>query len=476
MLTTNDYVMHDATGMAERIRAGEMTALEAVEKAIELADLLNPKLNAIVARDDERARTAASSASLETAFAGVPCFIKDNENVKGLPTRHGSLSTPPGPVKHDSPFVNQLLASGLTILGKTTLPEFGLTATTESIAMGPTHNPWNLDHSPGGSSGGTAAAVAAGIVPVAHGNDGGGSIRIPASCCGLIGMKSSRGRLHSAEGAHLLPIDIVSQGILGRSVRDTARFLAEGEKYRRVRSLPELGYVGEPGKERLRIGIFSEADDGTPSHPDVTAAVEAAGRRCDELGHKIEVIRNPYGPEIMQDFIIYWTLLPFFLGWLGKFFVGWEFDASKLDPWSKGLTRIANQNFFRFPFVVNRLKRFAAGFPSTFNDFDVLVCPVLSEPPIRLGTISPDVPFQTQFDRVMKYACFTIYQNIAGTPAISLPMGRSADGLPIGVQFAAPMGEDARLLKLAYELEQSQAWTQTLAPLLEGVEDSQLAG
>jgi amidase len=470
MLTTRDYVDLDATGLAERIRAGETTALEAMEKAIELADLLNPSLNAIVSRDDEHARAVASAASSDTGFAGAPSFLKDNENLEGLPTRHGSLSTPAVPANHSSPFARQFMAAGLTVLGKTALPEFGLTATTESIAQGPTRNPWNLDHSPGGSSGGSAAAVAAGIVPVAHGNDGGGSIRIPSSCCGLIGIKSSRGRLLSAEGAENLPIDIVSQGILGRSVRDTARFLAEGEKFRRDRSLPELGYIFGPGKTRLRIGVYSERDDGTPSHPDVAAAVEAAGRHCESLGHHVEATKNPFSPKIMEDFIIYWTLLPLALGWLGKFVLGRGFDASKLDPWSKGLTRIANRNLFRFPFVVSRLKRFAREYAQITGKYDILVCPVLSEPPIPLGTISPNVPFDTQLDRVLKYACFTIYQNIAGTPAISLPIGQSETGLPIGIQFAGPMGGDATLLELAYELEQAHAWKQTRAPLLEKTE------
>ncbi len=468
MMTRDEYIGHDAVGLAERIRAGELTAPEAVQTAIELAEQINPRINAIVCTDYEAALERAQSADTRTAFGGVPTFIKDNENVTGLPTRQGSHSMPSHPVSKSSDFTRQLLASGLTHLGKSTLPEFGLTCTTESIAMGPTRNPWNLEHSTGGSSGGSAALVAAGVVPVAHGNDGGGSIRIPASCCGLIGIKSSRGRLHSAEGAEKLPIDIISQGILSRSVRDTATFLAEGEKFKRDPALPELGLVEAPGTKRLRIGMFTDSATGEASHPDVVAAVEKAARLCADLGHHVEPMKNPYDERISNDFIVYWGVIPLALKLIGKREFGKDFDKSHFDQWTQGLASIGRRNLLRLPFVLRRLKKYAAQMDTLFGSYDMMLTPVLSEPPLKLGTISPDIPFDVQYDKVEKYCCFTPYQNLSGTPAISLPIGRSESGLPIGVQFAAPMGQDKALLELAYELEQAEAWNSAPAPLLHG--------
>ena len=248
----------DAVEIARLIRDGDIHPREAVEAAIARAEQVNPLLNAIATPLFESARAEAERPRVGV-FAGVPSFIKDNDAVAGSPFLFGSRALPTTPAPKSTPFVEQFLSLGFVNLGKTTMPEFGLTGTTEALLHGPTHNPWRLGFSPGGSSGGSAALVAAGVVPVAHANDGGGSIRIPASCCGLVGLKPSRGRFVDVEGSKLLPVKILHQGMLSRSVRDTAVFVHAAEQYQRNPKLPSVGLATRPGR-RLRIGFFTDLD------------------------------------------------------------------------------------------------------------------------------------------------------------------------------------------------------------------------
>jgi amidase len=454
----DEYTHYDAVGLAEQIRLGNVSAMEVVQAAIDHAEQVNPQINAIAYSDFENARVSAESADLTTLLGGVPTFIKDNENVEGWPTRQGSHSMPKEPVGHTSEFAKQFLSTGLIPLGKSTLPEFGLTCTTESELMGPTRNPRNLDYSTGGSSGGSAALVASGVVPIAHGNDGGGSIRIPASCCNLIGLKSSRGRLHHAEGTEKLPINLVSEGVLTRTVRDTATFLAAAEKHWNNPALPALGLLESATTKRLRIGIFTTIANGDSSHPDVVSAVEHTANLCSHLGHHIEAMQNPYDDTLANDFLVYWGMIPYGLKWFGKREFGRDFDSSHFDPWLKGLMKVGRNNLLRFPWILSRLKRFSALYQKLFDEYDLILTPTLSQPPVPIGQISPDVPFEKQLNYVTAYCGFTPFQNLTGTPAISLPIGRSKEGLPIGVQFAASMGDERMLLELAYELEEAKAW------------------
>lgn len=242
----------DATELAKRISNNEISATEVLEAAITRAELVNPNLNAIVTNAfdlaREKTRTDSQNDSNKGAFSGVPTFIKDNADVKGLPTLFGSRAVANRPAKSNSEFTDQMLSTGLTIIGKSTLPEFGIPPTTESLAQGATCNPWNINHSSGGSSGGAAALVASGVVPIAHGNDGGESIRIPAACCGLIGLKPTRNRLVNMQGTNNLPINVGHEGVITRSVRDTALFMAEAEKHFRNNRLVKLGHIQAPGK------------------------------------------------------------------------------------------------------------------------------------------------------------------------------------------------------------------------------------
>ena len=447
----------DGFALAALIAAGEIQASEAVEAAIARARKVNPALNAIVTETFEQALNQHKKPE-PGLLAGVPSFIKDTDHVKGIPTLMGSRALPNKPAGISSSFVKQFLSVGLICLGKSTLPEFGLTATTESLATGPTRNPWNLDYSTGGSSGGSAALVAAGVVPLAHGNDGGGSIRIPAACCGLVGLKPSRSRLADAEGSEKMPINIVCQGVISRSVRDTAAFYAAVEKHYHNPDLPEIGLVQHPGKQRLRIGLFTDAPDSTPSHTDTVEATVNAGKLCEDLGHNVETISCPFKTNEMGDFLIYWGMLAFYIHHLGKKLFKTEFDKKKLENWTLGLSRFFRKNLFKTPCIIRSLKKFSKQYENIFSDYDILLTPTLSHAPPKIGYIGPEVSFKNHFERIRRYAAFTPPQNVAGAPAISLPLGLSRNGLPIGIQFAAAYGQEKRLLELAFEIEEARPW------------------
>lgn len=447
----------DACELARRLAAGETTSEALVAAAVARARDVNPALNAIVHENFDSALEIARRGG-SGRFGGLPTFLKDTDAHEGTPMRMGTHALPETPSKKSSEFVKQFLATGLISLGKTTLPELGLTATSESLAYGPTRNPWDTDHSSGGSSGGSAALVAAGVVPIAHGNDGGGSIRIPASCCGLVGLKSSRKRLVGADSSELFPVDIIVQGAVTRTVRDSAAFLAAAEQYRPGPRMAPVGMVEGPGNSRLRIAFFTDSPIGLESHPDCRRAVLDAAAACEELGHAVEQIRCPFEQGLVDDFFAYWGFPPFGLRLIGKQVFGSEFDHRLLDDWTKGLAAQFRGKLHRMPAILWRLRRFARRYDELFARHDVLITPTLAEPPAPIGYIGPHVPFATAVERVMRYAVFTPVQNVSGAPAISLPLGRSATGLPIGVQLAGDVGSERRLLELAYALEQVRPW------------------
>jgi amidase len=447
----------DGVGIAQKISSGEISAAEAVEAAIARAKSVNPQLNAIVTETFAMARHQVKNI-IPGPFAGVPSFIKDNDLVKGVPTLMGSRAVSNKPAGRSSRFVKQFFSLGLICLGKTALPEFGFTATTEPLSSGITRNPWNTDYSSGGSSGGSAVMVACGVVPLAHGNDGGGSIRVPASCCGLVGLKSSRGRLELMEGTELLPVNIVYQGMLSRTVRDTAVFYAGAEKYRRNPKLPEIGLVQAPGKKRLRIVFFTDTVYGTPAHPESADLVRHTAALCEELGHSVREIHCPANAQMADDFILYWGLLAFSFRYFGKLLVSPGFDSSKLEDWTLNLSRYFQKNFSKAPATITRLRKFAGIYNDIFNNCDLLLNPTLGHPVPPIGYIGPDVPYDEAFERVRHYVAFTPLQNVSGAPAITLPLGFCNNGLPLGVQFGAAFGHEKRLLELAFELEEARPW------------------
>ena len=446
----------DATALAERLQRGEISATNATEAAIARLQRVNPTLNGLVLNTYAEARERANNKHFEGFFAGVPSLIKDNIDLRGLPTGHGSAAVGSKPMKKTSVLAKQYLAQGFNLLGKTALPAFGFTASTEMAHAPATRNPWHLNHSAGGSSGGSAALVAAGAVPIAHGNDGGGSIRIPAAVCGLVGLKSTRGRLVTQEAAKALPVNIISDGVLTRSVRDTANFFAEAEKYYRNRKLPAVGHVTGPGKQRRRIGLMVDSIAGDPTCPQPRAALEATAKQLSDLGHHVEMARIDLPQRFVDDFLLYWAMLAFFVSKFGRALFPQGFDGQQLDPLSQGLARYYRQRFLKTPGMLRQLRQSQARYAEVFNQYDVVLTPVLAHTTPELGYLGADVDFDAQLERLLRYTTFTPANNASGSPAISLPLGQTDTGLPIGVQFSGRHGDERTLLELAFELEDAQ--------------------
>ncbi len=449
----------DATGLAARIRSGEVSALEVARASIARARLAQTVINGVASADYERSLASASKLDIPKApFAGVPTFIKDNTDVKGLPTGHGSAAMPANTASKTSPFAQQMLAQGYLCLGKSTLPEFGFNATTEPAHCLPTRNPWNPLYSSGASSGGAAALVAAGVVPVAHANDGGGSIRIPAACCGLVGLKPTRGRVIDNDAAKTLPINIVSDGVVTRSVRDSAGFMAAAEQYFRNRKLPEIGQVYGPSRKQLRIGLVLDSINGHKTDPVTRETVEQTARYLEKLGHIIEPMDVPIARSFPDDFALYWGMLAFGLKARGRKLMHPAFDKRKVDGLTQGLDRMFRRKCLQLPAALWRLNRSQQDYARHMTNYDAVLTPVLGQTTPVLGHLSPTVPFDDLFERLNHYACFTPLANATGAPAISVPMSLTGDGLPVSVQLMARHGDERTLLEIAYTLEADHPW------------------
>ncbi|WP_395644499.1 amidase [Terricaulis sp.] len=448
----------DATGIAQRIARGEITAAQALEAAIARAEAVNPQLNfmATPAYDYGRARAAQQLAG---PFAGVPTLIKDLMNVTGLPTKYGSRAFAQNVADAQPAFMDNLLAAGLVPFGKSATPEFGLTATTEPLLGGPTKNPWNVERSCGGSSGGAAVAVASRVVPIAHASDGGGSIRIPASCNGLLGLKPSRGRTVNA-GAPERGISLSVNGCVSRSVRDTAAWLAVVEASGEGAAFAPVGVVTGPNTQRLRITLATKAADGGDPDADVLAATQAAAELCRRLGHTVTEGAMPVsGPDFSNAFTLLWAESAAEVVDLVRAQAG---PAAPLDQLLEPLTLQLAELYHRasrtdLQRALTLLTAVEAQYEAFFANTDILLTPVLSSTPPRLGEIAPTSGMEG-FAKVARYVGYTPLQNVAGAPAMSVPLGMSADGLPIGAHFAAAKGQEKRLLELAYELESAQPW------------------
>lgn len=441
----------DTVDLLARLRAGEVSAPELVAAASARAQHVNGPLNAVVCWAPEP--TAGSSSG---ALAGIPTFIKDDEELAGLPTRHGSRATSDRPAPQSSPVVDQLLQLGGVPLGKTTLPEFGLTCTTESSLTGATRNPWHLDRIVGGSSGGSAALVAAGAVPFAHGDDGGGSLRIPAACCGIVGLKPSRHRIIDAPEYDRLPVNIVAQGVLTRSVRDTALYLAEAERLHRDPRLEPVGHVTAPGKERLRIAVLLDGHSGHPPAASTAAAVKGVADLLSWQGHDVFEISAPWSRQVAVDFLRYWGFLAYSMRrWGGRLF-GEPFRPDRTEALTGELARFFRTTATGLPASILRLRRFSHDYEAGFAAFDLILSPVLADEPPAIGYLGPDVPPRTQLPRILQLMFVSPMANISGAPAISLPLVVSPAGVPIGIQLAAPVGKERRLLEVALELEEAR--------------------
>lgn len=449
----------DAIGVAEAVKSGHISAREAVEAAIARAQAVDHRLAAVQLPDYGRALEQSLSPR-PGSFSGVPTFVKDNTDVGGLPTDNGSLAIASDPARRNAAFTDQFLSGGLINLGKSRLPEFGFNASTEYESLAPTRNPWNTEFSSGASSGGSAALVAAGVVPIAHANDGGGSIRIPAAACGLVGLKLTRGREIADAHAAAMPVNIVSNGVLTRSVRDTAAFVAQVERYRMPASLPPVGLIEGPSTRRLRIGVITHSLEGIPVDDSTRLAVSDTAATLTALGHHVSEIDLPLPErdlvEFQEDFKHYWGLMAFAVQKFGKRVMDPHFDAGRTDALTQGLSRMFVRNFWRTPQVIWRLRRSESKYHAAFSALDVMVSPVLAHTTPRLGYLSPANGFDVLFPRLLAYVAFTPLNNASGGPALSLPLAHTTDGLPVGVQFSADHGGEGKLLELAFELEAAQ--------------------
>ncbi|MEM9174236.1 MAG: amidase [Myxococcota bacterium] len=452
----NDLLAGDALDQAARVRSGEATAEELVRATIERIEALNGPINAVVTTFYERALSRAAGPLPNGPFRGVPFLLKDLNDLAGTPTSMGSRLFEGHVAAESSPHTAAALASGFIVLGKTNTPEFGLVATTESAALGICRNPWNLDHSAGGSSGGAAAAVAAGMIPMAQASDGGGSIRIPASCNGVFGLKPSRGRNRAA--AQTRAVDISVKHSVSRSVRDTAAYTTVVQRTDPAARFAPIDFVEGPADRRLRIGFFTRNGFGEEAHPEVKRCLEASAALCEGLGH--EVIATDFdleGEAFFEHFLNLWASIPAGIVEQAK---QRGFDPPDvLEPVTLGLAeRFSRAPANAIPAAVDFLEGYAGRIDARRSRFDVLLCPVLRDPPAPIGTYAGTRPFDAVFEPMIGYVGYTPTWNATGHPGMSVPLGVSVDGLPIGSQFIAGHGDERTLLELAYELEAAQPW------------------
>ncbi|OSC42337.1 amidase [Mycobacterium decipiens] len=457
----------DAVGLAEAIRSGLLARADIVEAAIARAEAVNPALNGLACDAFQQAREAASGGTTNGFrsgfFDGVPTFIKDNIDVAGQPTMRGTDAWVPRRAVADSQVTRVVLGTGLISLGKTQMSEFGFSAVAEHPRLGPVRNPWNTDYTAGASSSGSGAFVAAGVVPIAHANDGGGSIRIPAACTGLVGLKPSRGRLPLDPEYRRLPVGIVVNGVLTRSVRDTAAFYRESERLWRNPKLPPVGDVRSPSKQRLRIAVVTRSVLREAS-PELRQLTLASARLLEELGHRVEHVDHPPVPaSFVDDFVLYWGFLALGQVRTGRRAFGPTFDPTRLDELTLGLARHTGRNLHRLPLAIMRLRMLRRRNAQFFGTYDASLTPTLADATPQVGYLAP-TDYQTVLDRLTNWVAFTPVHNVTGAPAISLPLAQSANGMPVGMMLSADTGREARLLQLAYELEEARPWARIHAP------------
>ncbi|AWH92049.1 amidase [Dietzia lutea] len=494
----DEYRNHDALGLAALVRGGEVTPGELLDAATQRADLVAPQLNAIVRRMDDQARARAAE-ELTGPFAGVPFLLKDlGQDHRGVPTSGGSRSLAEVPATEHATVVQRWLDAGVVVFGKTNTPEFGAKAVTEPALFGPSRNPWDTRRSPGGSSGGSAAAVAAGIVPVAGASDGGGSIRIPAACCGLVGLKPGRGLVPMGPVRGEAMHGAATNGVVSRTVRDTAAMLdvlAGGEPggpY--VPSVPPETFHSQVGADpgRLRIGLCTASSINASPHPEALASVDSAGRALEELGHHVEILEAQPVDDLAlaRDFLTSWFA-----------YLAWTVESTRRRTGCRDRdfetdTRIVaalgrSQSSVDYLAAVMRRDDYARELTAFFSDYDLLMTPGLADLPPLVGALdtppwaarSAEALLATRTAPLLRHSGFaesiindnlswvpyTQLANLTGRPAMSLPLHWTPEGLPMGVQFVAPLGGESRLLRIAGQLEQVLPWADRQPGAIDGV-------
>lgn len=450
----------DAVGLVEAYRDG-LSVSDVVEAAIARADAVDDQLGALAHDAFEQARAEARSPR-PGYFSGVPTFLKDNVDVAGMPTQNGTDAYVARPAVADGDFARMYRSVGLLPLGKTRLSEFGFSGAVDHPRLGPVRTPWNPEHYAGASSAGAAAFVATGVVPIAHANDGGGSIRIPASVNGLVGLKPTRGRLAQDATMRQMPIKIISDGVLTRSVRDTAAFYREAEKVYRDPRLAPIGDITRPGRARLRVAVVTRGV-GRDASPEVAELTLKTAALLESLGHRVEEIEPPVPGFFADHFVLYWSMLAMMIVGTGRRTYGPTWDPQRLDNLTLGLARHCRRNLHKLPVAIATMgssKHLAARHHATY---DVTLTPTLATGTPRVGHLDPTADYEQVMDRLMDWVAFTPLQNATGEPAVSLPLATTAEGLPQGMMLGAGAGREARLLELALELEEAVPWARIQA-------------
>lgn len=466
MARIQNFDEYDALGLADLVASKQVSPAELLEEAIFRLDTVEPQINAVPIRHDDFARDQIARGLPVGRFHGVPFLLKDLTILNGTTTTFGSRAFKGNIADHSSTLATRYLEAGLSLFGKTASPEFGLNLTTEPVLYGPTRNPWNLDHSAGGSSGGAAAVVAARVLPMTHATDGGGSIRVPAACCGLFGLKPTRARTplgpDRMEGwagmscAHAVSI----------SVRDSAALLD-------VTHGPELGspYYAPPPQRpyleevsrlpgQLRVAFCANHPDGSAIDPEVAAAVRDSARLLESLGHFVE----ERAPAITLNMgAAMETILGSNIEDLARIrgqALGRELGPQDLETFTLAVRTIGAKTLGAdYAAATATLHAFGRQMALFFNDIDIFLTPTLCAPPLKLGQLnmmSPDVPAYLQLSR--RYCPWTAMANFSGQPAMSVPLAWSTAGLPLGMMFSARFGEEGLLFRLAGQLEQARPW------------------
>jgi amidase len=491
-----DYLACDATALAQHVARGEVRPGELLDLALAQHRRVHGSVNAVVRLMESEARAQASG-PLTGPLAGVPFLIKDGvQDYAGVPTSYASRSMAGVVPDRHAHVVDRYLKAGLVIFGKTNLPEFAIRAVTDPELFGRTNNPWDLTRTPGGSSGGAAAAVASGIVPMAAGNDGGGSLRIPAACCGLFSLRPSRGRVSSGPGIGEVWFGASTEGVISRSVRDSALALdllqgAEpGDPF--VIEPPAEPYaqamLREPG--RLRIGFTTVSPIGTEVHPEAVHAVRQAAKLLESLGHHVEEAAPQIdGAALAQSYLhMYFGQIPAAVA-RAKALGAREGDLELMNRILVTLGRSVSA--VELTTQLNRWNEFSRSLAAFHSKYDLLLTPTLAAPPVTHGTGDPsnaekkllgflhgtgvlgvlarlgllDATVQKLATDNLRYVPFTQLSNLTGTPSMSVPLYWTPDGLPLGVQFVGPFGSEDRLLQLAHQLEEAQPWFDRLPAL-----------
>lgn len=466
----DDLMFTSAMDQAALVRSGDVSSRELVQASLAAIDRMNDDLNAVVTRCDERALSEAGAVSAgdERPLAGVPLLVKDlAATTEGVRTTMGMRALGEWVPDRDSATVRRLRAAGAIVVGKTNLPEMGILPVSEPLRFGPARNPWDTSRTPGGSSGGSAAGVASGMVAIAHGNDGGGSIRIPASCCGLVGLKPSRGRVSWGPLLSELASGFATDGVLTRAVRDSALGLdllagyETGDPYWAPDpSAPFLEAVDrEPGK--LRVAFTVDSPNGVPVDPNCVAATRRAAELLESLGHEVNEVQIEADEGYVTNFVTVWIA-----GTANEVetwgrLAGQELDIEQLEPLSRQMYDMSLQmsatDYLR---SLDWLHDYSRELVAMWDGIDVLLTPTLALPPIEIGALEPkegEQPIQMLMNSA-GWVPFTPVWNVTGQPAVSLPLHQTDSGLPVGVQFVGPPAGEELLISLSAQIEAAAPW------------------